>query len=125
GEDRLETPLGVAALAPGLGVEGVVLEQAAQQQAGGRLALGERGDERVDPAVEALEGRALARERRLEALVELREQPLEHGQVELGLAAEVVEERRLAEPRRLGDLAHADALEAAPGEQHLGDVEDL
>src|SRR5690606_29729009 len=56
---------------------------------------------------------------------ELREQPLEHGQVELGLAAEVVEERRLAEPRRLGDLAHADALEAAPGEQHLGDVEDL
>ena len=55
---------------------------------------------------------------RQRALDVVEDAPDDRG-VELRLAREVVEQRRLAEPDRLGDLAHADAGEAAAREERL------
>ena len=62
---------------------------------------------------------------RVSAGLDLAQDALDHRGVELRLGGEVMEERRLAEADRLGDLAQADAGEAAPREQRLGGVENL
>ena len=88
-------------------------------------ARAEQVDDGVDPAIEPLDRRAAGRQRAHQRGLHLAQDALDHRRVELRLGGEVVEERRLAEPDRVGDLAQADAGEAAPREQRLCGIENL
>ncbi len=91
----------------------VVLEERTEEEAGVRRLRSERVDEDVDPALDALRRRSPGGEAPHHHGLDARENARDHRRVELGLAVEVVEERRLAEADRFRDFGEADAGEAA------------
>jgi hypothetical protein len=103
----------------------VVFEQRTQQQPRVRGAFPQQVEDRIHPSIQPITGRATRRERARNAPLDLTEDPLYDGGVELGFAAEMMKESRFSQRNRLGNLAQADAGEAAPREQRFCGVENL
>ena len=79
-----------------------------------------RGDREVDP----FEQRAAAFERRLDALIEIRQHLGQHGIVECGLVAEVVDDGRAPDADLLGDVFEPGRSEAVLGKELLRSIDD-